>query len=193
MRIISGKAGGTQLTVPPGRVIRPTSDRVKEALFSALGDLRGWTVVDLFAGTGALGLEALSRGAETVIFVDNAPRAGRCIEQNLERVRRTLGAETTATVEILRTDVARVTARLPRYAGRLDLVLADPPYRPEPGAFGAAALLLDRNFAAWAAGALLVLEHETDTPLPWAPRSAWTCLELRRYGSRSIAFARTSD
>ena len=69
MRIISGRAGGIRLSAPAGQSLRPTEDRVKESMFSSLGDLTGSTVVDLFAGTGALGLEALSRGAAQVVLV----------------------------------------------------------------------------------------------------------------------------
>src|SRR5271169_5215520 len=72
VRVIAGRYGGRRLVAPPGRLVRPTADRVREALFSILGDLRGASVLDLFAGSGALGIEALSRGAARAVFVEQA-------------------------------------------------------------------------------------------------------------------------
>lgn len=120
-RVIAGVAAGRRLAVPPGDAVRPTSDRVKEALFSSLaGRLRGAVVLDLFAGGGGLGIEALSRGATTVVFVEQDRRVAAVLRRNLE----TVGLVDRATV---------VTARARRFCrepvgGPFDLVLADPPY-----------------------------------------------------------------
>src|SRR5436190_21269529 len=86
MRVISGIYGGRELVAPKGRATRPTQDRVREALFSILGDVGGLRVLDLFAGSGALGIEALSRGAASARFVDRDARAVAAIRRNLEAV-----------------------------------------------------------------------------------------------------------
>lgn len=127
MRIVSGIYGGRRLSAPAGDATRPTSDRVRESLFSILGPLQGLRVLDLFAGSGALGLESLSRGAAHVTFVDSAEPAVRAIRGNLE----TLGVprETAA----VRRQEARAFVRAARTgAHEYDLVLLDPPYRLAP-------------------------------------------------------------
>ena len=121
MRVIAGRFGGRRLAAPPGRAVRPTSDRVREALFSVLGPLEDLRVLDLFAGAGALGIEALSRGAAEATFVDSSAASVRAIEGNLEA----LGV----VAEVRRQD-ARAFLRNARGAARTyDLVFLDPPYR----------------------------------------------------------------
>jgi len=117
MRVVAGELGGRRLISPPGDDVRPTSDRVREALFSILGDVSELTVLDLFAGTGALGIEAISRGAASAILVDTDPRPA---EANVEALR--IGDR----CEVVRSDAARF---LRREAGQFDLILCDPPYR----------------------------------------------------------------
>lgn len=134
MRIVAGEWGGRRIAAPPGAATRPTSDRVREALFSILGDLvHGARVLDLFAGSGALGLEALSRGASSATFVDSSERALRAVRANAEA----LGADVEA-----RRGEALAALRDAAGAGRLyDLVFLDPPYRRAAGlapALGAA-------------------------------------------------------
>ena len=190
MRIIGGMAAGTRLQAPKGRGIRPTSDRVKEALFSALGDIVGWTVVDLYSGTGALGLEAWSRGAEQVALVDHDSQAFRTVRENLARALRTASRHISPEPTIFKCDVASAATVLADMAGTIDLILADPPYHPGPKDFGAEKMMLDPGISEWARGALLAVEHETGTQLPWHPQSAWSLLKQRRYGSRTISYAR---
>src|SRR5262245_55849895 len=86
MRVIAGSLGGRRLSSPHGRATRPTSDRVKEALFSMLGDIEGQAVVDLYAGTGALGIEAISRGASRAVFVENDRAALAALQTNLKNL-----------------------------------------------------------------------------------------------------------
>ncbi len=125
MRVVAGRWGGRRLTSPKGLATRPTSDRVREAVFSILGGrVQDARVLDLFAGSGALGLEALSRGAAAVTFVDSAPAAIRAVEANLEA----LGGE----AEVRRADALRFLRAAPREARHYDLVLLDPPYRLAP-------------------------------------------------------------
>ena len=118
MRVIAGRYGGRRLRAPAGATTRPTADRVREALFSILGArVEGAAVLDLFAGSGALGLEALSRGAERAVFVESDRAACRAINANLDKLK--------LTATVLCQDVARA---LVQERGSYDLVLADPPY-----------------------------------------------------------------
>jgi len=117
VRIIAGTHRGHTIHAPRGRDTRPTSDRVRESVFNILGPVDGAAVLDLYAGSGAMGLEALSRGAGRVVFVERDPEAVRAIERNLDKLR--LGAT------VLRQDaVAMLAAETRKY----DLVLVDPPY-----------------------------------------------------------------
>ena len=121
MRVIAGAYGGRELRAPRGRATRPTSDRMREALFSILGDVSGAHVLDLFAGSGALAIEALSRGAASATLVDTAPAAIAAIRRNLASV----GVD----VEVRR-QPALSFLRNARSEGRhYDLVFLDPPYR----------------------------------------------------------------
>lgn len=149
MRVIAGTYGGRRLQAPPGRDTRPTSDRVREALFSALGDLEGARVLDLFAGSGALGIEALSRGAASCEFVDRATAAIRAIRANLE----TLGIE----APVHRREALQALSDASGRAAAYDLVFLDPPYR-HPAGLGRA--LSDALPAVLAAGARVVTESD---------------------------------
>jgi len=128
-RVIAGEAGGRRLAVPDGRGTRPTSDRAREGLFATIvsltGSLDGARVLDLYAGSGAVGLEALSRGAEHVLLVESGPRAARVIRDNIEAIG-------LAGAEVVADRVERVLARGPALSGegggRYDVVFADPPY-----------------------------------------------------------------
>jgi 16S rRNA (guanine966-N2)-methyltransferase len=177
VRIIAGTRRGHRIAAPPGRQTRPTSDRAREALFNILGSVEGAVVLDLYAGSGALGLEALSRGARRCVFVDDDRAACHTIRQNLEKLRLT-GAL------VLNRDALSV-ARGEALAGRrYDLVLADPPYDrwPEAGPGLAAALpgLLAEH-------GLAVLETEARIE----PVVGLTLVTSRRYGSVRISvFAR---
>lgn len=186
-RIIAGAAGGRRLRVPP-KGTRPTSDRVREALFSALdSDLSAhdlaWTqiaVLDLYAGSGALGLEALSRGARSVVLVEKSPVAGSVLRENVASVGLP-GAR------IIPRDVASVGA--PESAA--DLVLADPPY--DVGAATVREVLEALHVAGWiAAGARVVVERATrdeESPLP----EGWLLVRQRAYGETSLWYGRVVE
>jgi 16S rRNA (guanine966-N2)-methyltransferase len=118
VRIVAGAFKGRRLQAPKGRRTRPTADRVREGLFSMLGDVSGARVLDLYAGSGALGIEALSRGAARVTFVDSDPRAVAAIRRNLEAI----GLDQ----EVRRLDALRYLARAE--PASFDLVFIDPPY-----------------------------------------------------------------
>lgn len=128
MRIVAGRYGGRRLVAPAGAATRPTSDRVREALFAILGPLDGARVLDLYAGSGALGLEALSRGARHVTFVDNSAAAVRVITSNIA----TLAVPDDA-VALRRQDARAFLRRASASRHEYDLVLLDPPYRLAAG------------------------------------------------------------
>ena len=120
MRVITGSARGVQLKTPEGMVTRPTTDRVKEAMFSIIHfDIPGAHVLDLFGGTGQLGIEALSRGAKSAVFVDAGEPACRLIRENLKRTR------LEAQARVVRSDYL---AYLERTKEQFDIILLDPPY-----------------------------------------------------------------
>lgn len=121
MRVIAGRYGGRELVAPRGRATRPTSDRVREALFSILSDVRGERVLDLFAGSGALAIEAVSRGAASATLVDSSAAAVTAIRRNLDA----LGIE----AEVVRQRTAAWLGRAREDARQYDLVFVDPPYR----------------------------------------------------------------
>jgi 16S rRNA (guanine966-N2)-methyltransferase len=123
MRVIAGRLGARRLKVPTGRVTRPTSDRVREALFAMLGELEGASVLDLFAGSGALGIEALSRGAKSAVFIERDPDAVRVLGENLAA----LGIEP-AEAEVRRGDALRAMRSARAREETYDLVFIDPPY-----------------------------------------------------------------
>jgi len=126
VRIVAGRFKGRRLVAPSGKATRPTSDRVRESLFGVIGaSVEGARVLDLFAGSGALGLEALSRGAAAAVLVDRSPRAIAAIRANLE----TLGVD--ADVRLMEARAALRTAAARREA--YDLVFVDPPYRHAAG------------------------------------------------------------
>ncbi len=127
MRVIAGRLGGRRLKAPKGTATRPTSDRVREALFSMLGDIEGTSVLDLFAGTGALGIEALSRGARRAAFVERDAGVVRILSANLEA----LGISREA-VEVRRTDALAALRSAQGSKETYDLVFIDPPYREAP-------------------------------------------------------------
>ena len=119
MRVVAGELRGRRLEAPPGRATRPTADKVREALFSILGDMRGLAVLDLFAGSGALGIEALSRGAAGALFVDSSDRAVATIRRNLK----TLGLE----AQVQRRDALAFLGADDGWAP-FDVAFIDPPY-----------------------------------------------------------------
>lgn len=122
MRIIAGSRKGARIFAPSGLEVRPTGDRVREAVFNLIGPVDGADVLDLFAGTGAMGLEALSRGAASAVFVDSDRVAAETIVKNVDK----LGLEG---ARVYREDAARRLATEASAGRRYDLVLVDPPYR----------------------------------------------------------------
>jgi 16S rRNA (guanine966-N2)-methyltransferase len=178
MRIIGGAMGGRRVKAPPGATTRPTAERVREALFSILGAPEEDTqVLDVFAGAGTLGLEAMSRGAAGVDFIDRSDAALRCLRQNIEA----LGLRSSSRVH--RGDARRL---LKRISTRYRWVFVDPPYRSRLASevldiLGGGDLLTE--------DAVIVVEHDRRSE----PDSRYGCLvrtEVRRYGDTSVSFYR---
>jgi len=185
MRVISGIAGGIPL-VAPKTDIRPTMDRVKEAIFSSLEPgFDGSRVLDLFAGAGTLGIEALSRGAKEAVFVEKEARAADVIRRNLEKTHLIGGV-----IQVM--DVFSYLDRLAPKAA-FDFIFADPPYAKKPG---------ERDFTpelmaspalgdALAPGGFFILEKIPGQPIPLGAR--WELMRERRYGATEVAWLRIRE
>ncbi|WP_434043837.1 MULTISPECIES: 16S rRNA (guanine(966)-N(2))-methyltransferase RsmD [Sorangium] len=178
MRVIAGRLGGRRLAAPRGEGTRPTADRVREALFSSLGDVTGALVCDLYAGTGALGIEALSRGARRAVFVENGRPALATLRENLAA----LDLEEAARVVPLPVERA---LDLLRDEGPFDLALLDPPYAALARAAAAAARLAG-PLGLLAPAGRLVLEHARRDPSPEI--AGLTCAAVRTYGDTAVSF-----
>ena len=182
MRIIGGKLRGKTLVSPRDRSVRPTADRIREALFSIIAaEVPQSVVLDLFAGTGALGIEALSRGAASAWFVDRSRVALSVLEKNLSACRL---AENSRRICW---DIARNLTFLKNAATPFTLVFMDPPY-----ACGLVLPTLERLHLSrtLAPGALVVVEHSRTEPLD-APGDGYRLEDQRRYGKTLVSFARS--
>ena len=187
-RIISGSRGGRRLTMPPGDQTRPTSSKVREALFSSLASwtggasgpvdvaLKGWAFCDLFAGSGAIGLEAASRGAAPVMLVEFSRRAVRTIEQNVAAV--------DLEVEVRRDSVEDIVRRQPAYP--FDIVFLDPPY--ELSNSSVETILQNLVTNGWLTGeGLIVLERSSRESAPRWPDALADTWE-KKYGETVLYF-----
>ncbi len=186
-RIVGGSAGGRRLAVPRGGLTRPTSDRAREGLFSTLAallpSLAGLRVLDLYAGTGAVGLEALSRGAAAALFVESDDRALQALRDNLAALRLPGG-------RIVRGRVATVLTGPP--AGPpYDVAFLDPPYAmPDEEVHAVLRSLLRQGWLA--AGAVVVLERATRAGAPPWPEGLAT-VRARRYGEATLWYGRATS
>jgi 16S rRNA (guanine966-N2)-methyltransferase len=179
-RIIGGVAGGRRIAVPP-RGTRPTTDRVRESLFNVVTarlDLTGLSVLDLYAGSGALGLEALSRGAASALFVESDRRAATVLERNIA----TLGLPGAT---LRRGQVATVLAG--GAVAPVELVLADPPYEVDAAEVRAVISLLTAHGWAHAETLAIVERPKAGAPLSWPP--GWEPWESRVYGDTRLELA----
>jgi 16S rRNA (guanine966-N2)-methyltransferase len=188
MRIIAGSLGGRRIDAPPGRTTRPTSDRVREAVFSRLdaiaGGVGGRSVLDLYAGSGAMGLEALSRGAACVLFVERDRRAATVLERNIS----SLGVSDD--VVVARGDVASIAESRELAGSPFGLLILDPPYRIENAEVRE---VIDSLVArdAIASGCVLVWEHGSDTEPE--PGEMWKSLGSKRYGTTTVTVYEASS
>ncbi len=185
MRVIAGTAGGITLNVPRSE-LRPTMDMVKNAIFNVLLEsIPGARVLDLFAGTGGLGIEALSRGAASCVFVESDRRACESIRKNLDKTRLAGG-------EIASVDVFSWLDRISR-PGEFALIFADPPYAKKPGERDFTPELLNSESLRHALmpGGLFILEHLPGAKL--ALGKTWQCLRQKRYGATEVAILRAAE
>ncbi|HKY08873.1 MAG TPA: 16S rRNA (guanine(966)-N(2))-methyltransferase RsmD [Candidatus Binatia bacterium] len=184
MRVIGGAAKGRRLLAPKGQAVRPTADRVKESLFNILPrDLSGMTVLDLFAGTGNLSIEALSHGAAHAVLVDSSARSAAAIKENLRR----LGFA--ANSEVWLAPAARSLRRLARRQTRFDLIFLDPPY---DSGLAPRTLAIIAQCNVLRESGTVVVEHSVREPLHQRCGS----LELhdqRRYGDTLLSFYKPID
>lgn len=183
MRIIAGKSRGTQLLAPKGMDTRPTQDKVKESLFSIIQwDIPDASVLDLFAGSGALALESISRGAESAVLVDKSREALDCIRKNIAKLR--VEQQTT----VLACDWEQALLKASNSGKTFDLVFLDPPYRmTELGSMCQRMLELKLLRS----GAMLVLEHKTGAEI--GVPSDFTLEKERSYGETQIHFYRLEE
>ncbi len=178
MRVIAGKAKGRQLRVPGRKGVRPTSDYLREALFDILGlSVRGVRFLDLYAGSGAVGIEAMSRGGAEVVFLEHDPVCLRVLRKNVE----TAGLGRT---RVIAGDVLRVLPRLSRQRESFDIIFVDPPYGTG---------LARRTLDAVARGDLLrprgvvIVEHFAKEPLPVQTGNLWRVRE-KVHGQTVLSF-----
>jgi 16S rRNA (guanine966-N2)-methyltransferase len=174
VRVVAGNLRGRVLSTPSGLSTRPTAARAREAMFSILGDVSGANVLDLYAGSGALGIEALSRGAARAVFVESDRKALACLRDNVERLElapraRVVGARAEAATSAIGT------------SGGFTLVLCDPPW----AALDRAVALLSRLRSLFASGARVVLEHPARLS-PEVPGLA--AYDTRRWGDTGATF-----
>lgn len=181
MRIISGTAKGRRLVGPKSPLIRPVSDKVKEAIFNILGSVENLSVLDLFAGTGSVGLEAGSRGAAKVVLVDSGFEALKIIHQNI------VACHLDETASVLRGNIPHILKKLAKKEQRFDLVFVDPPYDRGLINPSLSALL---EFKLIDAQSLVIIEH--------SPREMPACdgmcmTDRRKYGQTYVSFFKNSS
>jgi len=180
LRIIGGQCRGRKLESFKGRDVRPTADRVRESLFNILAHkTRDACVLDLFSGTGALGIEALSRGARMAVFVDNSAHSIIVLRKNLSRC--VLPGDC---ARVIQWDIARNLECLRPYRQSFNLVFLDPPYQGELAAVAMQHLL---HCGCLAPEAVLVVEHEAHA-MPEVKSDRFTCTDRRRYGRTGLTF-----
>lgn len=181
MRVVAGSLKSRALRAPKGSATRPTSDRVRESLFAVLGDLDGIKVLDLYSGSGALAIEALSRGAASAVCVEHHRGAQAIISEN----RDALGLK--ARLELLPRRVADAGKALVGH-GPFALILADPPWADVPEAAKDIAALLDPTLGLVDEDTLVVIEHAARDAAPKLPGTAFD--ETRRWGDTAASFYR---
>lgn len=179
MRIIGGESRGRAIRLPAGCRIRPTTDRVKGALFNILGSIEGRSILDLYAGCGNIGLEALSRGAYRSTFVEKDLRLTETIGENL----RLFGFE--ARAEVMAADAVEGLRRLGERGERYDFLFADPPY--EEGFIGNIVTHLERSEVLMENG-MIILQHSSREPLERSSTESLSLSDQRRYGDTLLSF-----
>jgi 16S rRNA (guanine966-N2)-methyltransferase len=181
MRVIAGTHRGRRLRAPRGAATRPTADRVREAIFSIIGDCTDLRVLDLFAGSGAMGIEALSRGARSVTFVEGAPEAAACIRTNLAALALTESAR------VVVRDWSVAISQEAKRGAIYDLCLIDPPYSVVAGVSSTIAGALAPLLAEYAT---VILEGPAQGPVPTMDGIRVIDRSDRSYGSTRVSILR---
>lgn len=182
MRVIAGTLRGRRLLAPAGLATRPTADRIRESLFNILaGSVRNQRVLDLFAGTGALGIEALSRGATCAVFVDQAKAALTALRRNIQD----LGLD--AHARVIHWNILNNLNCLKDQPAAFDLIFMDPPYETHAVAPAVAALV---SCGALAPGARVIIEHSTREHFDPSPMGL-SLTDQRRFGKTLVSFMDT--
>jgi len=192
LRVIAGDARRVQLEVPEGIEVRPTLDKIKGAIFSTLGDLTGAKVLDLCSGSGNLGLEALSRGADEVVMVEQVPKFANFIKANLEKVMHAINSSKTRErgtfkAQVIVGDAVEIPRLLSARTGEFDVILADPPYVPKSGQKGPLDILASTSLSTFVSPqAILMLESGpelfTQLQLDQIP---WQLIRKKAYGANT--------
>ena len=177
MRVISGTAKGHRLVAPKSNRVRPALDQVKEAIFNILFNVEGMRVLDLFAGSGSIGIEALSRGASLTVFVEEWDKAVECIYKNLEHT------NLASQAKVVKSTVGRAIATLSRKGGEFDLVFVDPPY--EKGLVNPTLEELVRS-TLLADDATVIVEHHPKEMI--GEVKGLTLTDSRKYGQTLVTF-----
>lgn len=184
MRVIAGKARRVQLNTAPGMDTRPTTDRIKETLFNMIAHgLCDTTFLDLFAGSGAIGIEALSRGAGEAVFVEKDPRAAACIRENLSRTK--LGD----TAALMTTDVLSALHRLEGMK-KFDYIFMDPPYNLE---LEKQVLTYLAHSTLLAEDALIIVEASLETDFSYLEELGYTLIKRKEYKTNAHIFVQRED
>jgi len=189
LRIIAGEAKRVLLNVPEGVEVRPTSDKIKGAIFSALGSLEGARVLDLCSGSGNLGLEALSRGAEEVVMIERVPDFCRNITNNLHNVTKSIigfGSRTADDIKakVINADAVDAPKLLASKKKFYDVIFADPPYIPKANQKGPRDFLFDKRLAEFVhEDAILILESGPEAVSNLPEDLSWKLIRRKNYGS----------
>lgn len=188
LSITSGLASGIRLDAPKGVAVRPTSVRAKHALFDSIGVSLGWEgkcIVDLFAGTGALGLEAVSRGASSAYLVEQASKHCQIAEKNVKKVKNATKS-TSPEIVLCRSNALFAYNRLSHLAGQVDIILSDPPYAQSADFLGK--IINDAKFAKWAGDALLIWEAPDKFELSVSADSFWSIKQSRTFAGTDFLY-----
>ena len=180
LRVISGKAGRLRLITPDGLDVRPTTDRIKETLFNIISPyLFECDFLDLFSGSGGIGIEALSRGASNCVFVDNYKESVRCINQNLETTHLKDQAQ------VLNADAVSSVSRLYTSGNRFDIIFLDPPYNKELEKQIIEQLQI---YPLLKEDGMIIVEASSDTDMSYAEKLGFEIVREKKYGSNKHVF-----
>lgn len=183
MRVISGKAKGHRLFAPKGRTLRPTSDLVKETLFNIIATvIPGARVLDAFAGTGNIGIEALSRGADRVVFIEKSPAHVRLLRRNLAHCR--LESQS----QVYCGDVNKILRTVRKTVCQFDLIYLDPPYRQTKMLQDILRVLIEYSLIVETG--MIIAEHAHPFPPPTAGGGDWELSDRRNIGETALSFYR---